>query len=166
MILPNVTCSYILFNNLLFHSSSPYFLFCYWSFFFLLLFYFVVFFFIFSSSSCFWSFVQNANQRLFMLCILKRFSFNTAELNTLYRGYIKNYNWVCQCPLAILTLKQSQTLAGFQRACKIMLSYEYVSYVNGLEICDLDLLSARREIRCLNFARFFFCFVLFCFVFC
>ena len=34
-----------------------------------------------------------------------------------------------------------------------MLGYEYVTYVNALEICNLDLLSARREIHCLNFAR-------------
>ena len=34
-----------------------------------------------------------------------------------------------------------------------MLGFEYVSYVNALEICDLDLLSARRETHCLNFAR-------------
>ena len=53
-----------------------------------------------------------------------------------------------------LTLKQSQTLESIQRrACKIMLGFEYVSYVNVLEICDLDLLSARHETHCLNFAR-------------
>ena len=53
-----------------------------------------------------------------------------------------------------LTLKQSQTLESIQRrACKIMLGFEYVSYVNALEICDLDLLSTRRETHCLNFAR-------------
>ena len=53
-----------------------------------------------------------------------------------------------------LTLKQTQMLESIKiRACKIMLGYEYVSYVNALEICDLDLLSTRREIHCLNFAR-------------
>ena len=53
-----------------------------------------------------------------------------------------------------LTPKQSQTLESIQRrACKIMLGFEYVSYVNALEICDLDLLSAQRETHCLNFAR-------------
>ena len=53
-----------------------------------------------------------------------------------------------------LTLKQSTTLESIQRrVCKIMLGFEYVSYVNALEICDLDLLSARRETHCLNFAR-------------
>ena len=30
--------------------------------------------------------------------------------------------------------------------------YEYVSYVNALEICDLDLLSAGREAHCLRFS--------------
>ena len=34
-----------------------------------------------------------------------------------------------------------------------MLGFEYVSYVNALEICDLDLLSAWHETHCLNFAR-------------
>ena len=34
-----------------------------------------------------------------------------------------------------------------------MLGFEYVSYVNALEICDLDLLSARRGTHCLNIAR-------------
>ena len=34
-----------------------------------------------------------------------------------------------------------------------MSGFEYVSYVNALEICDLDLLSARRETHCLNFVR-------------
>ena len=34
-----------------------------------------------------------------------------------------------------------------------MLGFEYVSFVNALEICDLDFLSPRRETHCLNFAR-------------
>ena len=98
---------------------------------------------------------KNANKRLFMLRTLKRFGFNTSELITVYRGYIRpiieyaNVIWHSS-----LTLKQSQTLESIQRrACKIMLGFEYFSYVKALEICDLDLLSARHETHCLNFAR-------------
>ena len=98
---------------------------------------------------------KNANKRLFMLRTLKRFGFNTSEFITVYRGYIRpiiEYSDVIWH--SSLTLKQSQTLESIQRrACKIMLGFEYVSYVNALEICDLDLLSARRETHCLNFAR-------------
>ena len=97
-----------------------------------------------------------ANKRLFMLRTLKRFGFNTSELITVYRGYIRPIiEYADVIWHSSLTLKQSQTLESIQRrACKIMLGFEYVSYVNALEICDLDLLSARRETHCLNFARF------------
>ena len=98
---------------------------------------------------------KNANKRLFMLRTLKRFGFNTSELITVYRGYIRPIiEYADVIWHSSLTLKQSQTLESIQRrACKIMLGFEYVSYVNALEICDLDLLSARRETHCLNFAR-------------
>ena len=90
-----------------------------------------------------------------MLRTLKRFGFNTSELITVYRGYIRPIiEYADVIWHSSLTLKQSQTLESIQRrACKIMLGFEYVSYVNALEICDLDLLSARRETHCLNFAR-------------
>ena len=79
-----------------------------------------------------------------MLRTLKRFGFNTSELITVYRGYIRpiiteytNFIWHSSH-----TLKQSQTLESIQRrAFKIMLGYEYASYINALEICDLDLRS-------------------------
>ena len=101
---------------------------------------------------------KNANKRLFMLCTLKRFGFNTHELIMLinvYRGYIRPITEYADVIWhSSLTLKQSQTLESIQRrTCKIMFGFEYVSYVNALEICDLDLLSARREAHCLNFAR-------------
>ena len=90
-----------------------------------------------------------------MLRTLKRVGFNTSELITVYRGYIRPIiEYADVIWHSSLTLKQSQALESIQRrACKIMLGFEYVSYVNALEICDLDLLSARREIHCLNFAR-------------
>ena len=90
-----------------------------------------------------------------MLRTLKRFGFNTFELITVYRGYIRPIiEYADVIWHSSLTLKQSQTLESIQRrACKIILSSEYVSYVHALEICDLDLLSAWRETHCLNFAR-------------
>ena len=90
-----------------------------------------------------------------MLRTLKRFGFKTSELITVYRDYIRPIiEYADVIWHSSLTLKQSQTLESIQRrACKIMLGYKYVSYVNALEICDLDLLSALREIHCLNFAR-------------
>ena len=94
---------------------------------------------------------KNANKRLFMLRNLKRFGFNTYELITVYRGYIRPIiEYADVIWHSSLTLKQSQTLESIQRrAGKIMLGFEYVSYVNALEICDLDLLSARRETHCI-----------------
>ena len=96
---------------------------------------------------------KNATKRLFMFRTLKRFGFNTSELITVYRDCIRPIienayvMWHSS-----LTLKQSQTLESVRiRPCKIMLDYKYVSYVNALEICDLDLLSAWREIHYLNF---------------
>ena len=74
---------------------------------------------------------------------------------TVYRGYIRPIiEYADVIWHSSLTLKQSQTLESIQRrACKIMLGFECVSYVNALEICDMVLLSARRETHCLNFAR-------------
>ena len=72
----------------------------------------------------------------------------------MYHGYIRPViEYADVIWYSSLTLKQSQTLESIQRrACKIMLAFEYVSYVNALEICDLNLLSVRRETHCLNFA--------------
>ena len=90
-----------------------------------------------------------------MLRTLKRFGFNISELITVYRVYIRPIiEFADVIWHSSLTLKQSQTRESIQRrACKIMLGSEYVSYASALEICDLDLLSSRRETHCLNFAR-------------
>ena len=79
---------------------------------------------------------KNANKRLFMLRTLKRFSFNPSELITVYRGYIRPIiEYADVIWHSSLTLKQSQTLESIQRrACKMILGFEYVSYVNALEI--------------------------------
>ena len=80
---------------------------------------------------------KNDTTQLFMLRALKRFGFNTWELITVCRRYIlRLYNWVCRCHLALLFLLQFQTLEIIQRRA-----------------CNLVLLTARREIHCLNFAR-------------
>ena len=68
----------------------------------------------------------------------------------------KTYNWVRRCHLpGLITYTKTISNSGeySKKASKIMLDYEFVRYVNALEICSLDLLSTRWEIHCLNFAR-------------
>ena len=41
----------------------------------------------------------------------------------------------------------------FQRALRIILGTDYISYANALDVCDVDRLSARREQHSLKFAQ-------------
>ena len=95
---------------------------------------------------------KNAYKRLFMFRTLKRFGFNTSESITVYRGYIRHIIEYADDTLYFETISDSEKYSK-----KGLLNYviynKYVSNVNALAICELDLLSARREIHCLNFAR-------------
>jgi hypothetical protein len=90
-----------------------------------------------------------------MLRSLKRFGFTTSELITVYRGYIRpllEYSDVIWH--SSMTSKQSNTLENIQkRSCRIILRRRFNSYINALQICDLEPLSVRREQHCLSFAR-------------
>jgi hypothetical protein len=98
---------------------------------------------------------KNANKRLFMLRTLKRFGFNTSELVTVYRGYIRpllEYSDVIWH--SALTTKLAQKLESVQRrALRIILGSNFVSYDNALDVCNFDYLSARREQHSLKFAQ-------------
>ncbi|XP_072037647.1 uncharacterized protein [Amphiura filiformis] len=99
---------------------------------------------------------KNSNRRLFMLRSLKKFGFNTSELVTIYRGYIRplvEYSDVIWH--STLTSKQAIKLENIQkRALRIILGSNYVSYDNALVVCNLDKLSDRREQHCLKFAQY------------
>ena len=98
---------------------------------------------------------KNAAKRLFMLCSLKRFGFNKSELVTVYKGYIRpllEYSDVIWH--SSLTSNQTHQLERVQeRALRIILGTDYISYANALDVCDVDRLSARREQHSLKFAQ-------------
>ena len=53
-----------------------------------------------------------------------------------------------------LTTEQRSKLEQIQKTClRVILGEMYVSYEAALEMCGLETLDTRREVRCLTFAR-------------
>ena len=99
--------------------------------------------------------LKKANCRMYMLRTLKRFGFNSEELNVIYKGYVRpllDYGDVAWG--ASLTCDQSTTLEKVQkRACRIMLGKKYSSYTDAIDKCGLETLSDRRKNHSRKFAK-------------
>ena len=67
--------------------------------------------------------------------------------------YIRNVLEYCSVLWhSTLTVEQSQAIERGQKTClKILLGSEYTSYADALDYTGLELLSKRRETRCLQF---------------
>ena len=99
--------------------------------------------------------LKKANGRLYMLKLLKHFNLPRDDLVTIFSGFVR--------PLAEyaapvwhpgLKSDESAALERIQkRACRIIMGRQYTTYVDALEICNLDTLHARREQLSLNFFK-------------
>ena len=98
---------------------------------------------------------KKANQKLYMLRLLKRFGFNDVELITIYKSYVRpaveyaDVTWSSS-----ITAAQEKTLEHLQkRACRTILAQRYTSYADAMQLCGLESLADRRVKHCLSLAE-------------
>lgn len=98
--------------------------------------------------------LKKCNKKLYMLRSLKRFHLPTADLVTVYSGYIRPVlEYGCPVFSGSLTKKLESQLEMIQkRACRIILGKNYTSYITALETCKLGTLAERRRQLSLEFA--------------
>ena len=88
-----------------------------------------------------------------MITKLKYAGVKTEDLIHIYILYIRSVLEYCSVLWhSTLTVEQSQAIERVQKTClKIILGSEYTSYADALGYTGLELLSERRETRCLQF---------------
>ena len=97
---------------------------------------------------------KKANQKLYMLKLLKKFEFSDEELITVYKGYVRPLLEYPDVTWHSLTAHQSNVLEQLQRrACRIILGHRYISYAEAVDACNLEFLTDRREDHCRRFAE-------------
>ena len=96
---------------------------------------------------------KRAYARVTMLTKLKYAGVKTQDLTNIYVLYIRSVLEYCSVLWhSTLTVAQSQAIERVQKTCiKVILGQEYKTYTDGLELTGLELLSERRERRCLEF---------------
>ena len=99
--------------------------------------------------------IKKAYSRMEILRKLFKFNIPIADLLTIYIIYIRSYlEQSCVVWHASLSDENSNSLERVQKiALRIMLKESYISYQNALEKTELKLLSSRREVLCLEFAK-------------
>ena len=92
-------------------------------------------------------------QELTMITKLKYAGVRYQDLIHIYILYIRSVLEYCSVLWhSTLTVEQSQAIERVQKTClKIILGSEYTSYSDALGYTGLELLSERREARCLQF---------------
>ena len=96
---------------------------------------------------------RKAYARLTMLTKLKYAGVSQEDLVHIYILYIRSVLEYCSVLWhSTLTGDQSQNLEKVQKTClKVILGSQYENYTLALDTCGLQLLSERREARCLKF---------------
>ena len=97
---------------------------------------------------------KSAYSRISILGRLKYVGLTTDTLLTIYKLFIRCIPEYCSTVFhSSLTQEQAHKIERIQANClKVILGENYVSYEAALEMCDLELLSTRREKRQLSFA--------------
>ena len=99
--------------------------------------------------------IKKANQKLYILWLLKRFGFNDDELLSVYKCCVRpavEYADVVWSPS--ITAEQRKILEHLQkRTCRTILGQHYTTYATALETCGLESLADRREGHCRGFAE-------------
>ena len=92
---------------------------------------------------------------MFMLRTLKTFKIGINDLLTVYSSFIRPLlEYACPVWHSALTQSQTNQIERVQkRSLRIILSYNYLSYSQALEITGLQSLHERRQYLCLEFAR-------------
>ena len=96
-----------------------------------------------------------AYSRLTMLTKLKYIGTSVEDLLDIYILYIRSVLEYCSVAFhSSLTDADIRKLEGVQKTClRVILGEMYVGYEAALEMCGLESLSTRREIRCLSFSQ-------------
>ena len=99
--------------------------------------------------------VSRANRRIFMLRTLKTFKIGINDILTVYSSYVRPLlEYACPVWHSALTQYQRNQIERVQkRSLRIILSYQYLSYSQALELTGLQSLEERRQYLCLEFAR-------------
>ena len=97
---------------------------------------------------------KKAYSRLSMLTKLKYVGVSIEELLNIYILFIRSCTEYCSVLFhSRLSVEDSASLERIQKTClRIILSESYISYDAALEMTGLEMLSSRRERRCLDFA--------------
>ena len=97
---------------------------------------------------------KKAYSRLTMLTKLKYVGVSTEELINIYILFIRSCAEYCSTVFhSRLTVEQSASLERIQKASlRIILHDNYIGYAEALEMTGLETLTARRQMRCLDFS--------------
>jgi hypothetical protein len=98
---------------------------------------------------------KKAYSRLSLITKLKYAGVSLNDLVEVYVLFIRSLTEYCAAAFhSSLTGEDTRKLEQIQKTClKVILGEMYISYSAALEMCGLELLSTRRQERCLNFAR-------------
>ena len=93
---------------------------------------------------------KKANQKLYILRLLKRFGFNDDELLSVYKCYVRPVvEYADVAWSSSITVAQRIILEHLQkRACRTILGQLYTTYADALETCGFESLADRREGHC------------------
>ena len=97
---------------------------------------------------------QKAFARINMLCKLKYVGIKREDLLTIYKLFIRSVSEYCSVVFhTSLTIKQSKKIELIQStSLKVILDSDYCDYESALQLCNLNTLSERRQVRLERFA--------------
>ena len=98
---------------------------------------------------------RKAYSRISMITKLKYVGVEFQDLIEIYILFIRSVTEYCAVVFhSTLTIEESHKLERIQKtSLKVILGVMYVDYESALEMCGLQTLTARRQARCLKFAR-------------
>ena len=98
--------------------------------------------------------IGKVNRKLFMLRKLKKAGLSTAELTTVYMGYVRPIaEYAAPVWHSSITLTQSYIIESIQkRVCRIILGNKYTHYDKVLSTSGLTSLHDRKTSLCTKFA--------------
>ena len=98
---------------------------------------------------------KKAYSRLSLITKLKYAGVSLEDLVEIYVLFIRSLTEYCAVAFhSSLTGEDDRKLEQIQKTClKVILGEMYINYPAALEMCGLELLSTRRQKRCLDFAK-------------
>jgi hypothetical protein len=98
---------------------------------------------------------KSAYSRVSMLTKLRYIGVSTEDLLDIYRLFVRSRaEYMSVLWHSSLTIKESHKIENIQKtSLKVILQESYIDYLTALEMTGLSLLSVRRQVRCLTFAK-------------